>query len=371
MVPATNASAQAAPPSVGTVGIRLLEGPIVRQDDPRAHTYIIDSLAPGATITRRIEINNSTLVPQTLQLYPGGAEIRDGAFVAQDGSAANDLPGWITVTPGVIGNMAPNTVAPGTITIAVPANATPGERYGAVWVQPPASLPSSGGVVEVNRVGIRVYLSVAANGAEPASDFVVDTLAAYRNLDGSRFVTAQVHNTGGRALDLTGGLTLTNGPGGLSAGPLPAQLGPTLGIGQSEPVLVPIDSHIPDGEWDLKLTLQSGVLQRSAIGELEFPMTAGESRSAVPIEGPAAALTVPAAATPGREQPPGGLPPGGPSLPAKPAVHRNLALGGAYDQGLIGLGIFLLVFCLVFWPLAWARRRLDDDDPMPPPVAIL
>ena len=46
-------------------------------------------------------------------------------------------------------------------------------------------------------------------------------------------VLATVHNTGGRALDMNGTLQLPAGPGGLSAGPFPANLGVTLAIGDT------------------------------------------------------------------------------------------------------------------------------------------
>jgi len=80
-----------------------------------------------------------------------------------------------------------------------------------------------------------------------------------------------VHNTGERALDMSGSLELHNGPGGLNAGPFNAELGTTLGIGQTEPVLVKLDKRLPLGPWNAVITLHSGTVERSAHGTITFP----------------------------------------------------------------------------------------------------
>ncbi len=119
-------------------------------------------------------------------------------------------------------------------------------------------------------------------GGEPASDFAIDSLTASRNSDGTPVVTAEVRNTGGRALDLTGELALTEGPGGLSGGPFPAELGTTLPVGGAAPVTVVLDDQLPDGPWQAVLTLESGLLERSASAEITFP-EAGDAGAAVPV----------------------------------------------------------------------------------------
>jgi hypothetical protein len=89
-----------------------------------------------------------------------------------------------------------------------------------------------GGLTQVSRVGIRLYLSIGPGGA-PASNFDIVSMTADRDSTNSAMVQASIHNTGGRALDLSGALALSDGPGGLSAGPFPITLGTTLGIGQT------------------------------------------------------------------------------------------------------------------------------------------
>lgn len=94
-------------------------------------------------------------------------------------------------------------------------------------------------------------------------------------------MAATIHNTGGRALDLSGELTLSDGPGGLSAGPFPVTLGTTLGRGETEPVTVKLDEQLPDGPWKVRLEVTSGLLTETAQATITFP-TSGTGQT-VPI----------------------------------------------------------------------------------------
>src|SRR5205823_7779501 len=73
---------------------------------------------------------------------------------------------------------------------------------------------------------------------------------------------------------------LKDGPGGLNAGPFPAQLGTTLGIGQREPVTVNLDKQIPKGPWNAVITLHSGEITHSAQARITFP----DSGAAKPVK---------------------------------------------------------------------------------------
>lgn len=260
------------------VGIRLAEAPKDRADDPRARLYIVDHLAPGATISRKVEVSNSTDRPVRVSLYAAAASVTDGQFRFGEGRAVNDVSTWTTVEPDEV-DVRPRTPVTATVRIRVPADAPAGERYGVVWAELPAS--SGGNVTAVNRVGVRVYLSVGPGG-EPASDFAIDTLTAKRSPSGDPLVAATVRNTGGRAIDMSGELKLENGPAGLTAGPFEARLGATLGRGETQPVEVPLSQQIPDGPWDAKLTLKSGVVERSVAARITFP--AAPDASSAPVD---------------------------------------------------------------------------------------
>jgi hypothetical protein len=260
-VPAVHAQSQG-------IGIALTEAPSNRADDPRARLYIVDHVAPGTTISRKVRVSNNTGDRQSIDTYAAAASIKDGQFQFGDAHARNELTTWTTVDPPTA-SYANGEAKLVNVTIAVPKDASEGERYAVVWASV-SSAPSSGGITSVNRVGIRVYLSVGPGG-EPPSDFTVTGIQARRTADGKPQIVAIVENTGGRALDLSGKLRLTKGPGGLSAGPFDVELGTTLGVKQTEPVRVALDKALPAGPWHARLDLESGIVKRHAEATVTFP----------------------------------------------------------------------------------------------------
>jgi hypothetical protein len=267
---AFGASAEAAATtSTGSVGIRLVDVPVSAANDPRARLYIVDHVAPGAVIERRIEVSNTTSSALRVALYAAAATIGAASFIGEEGHTANDVSSWTSVSPSAPEIPAGRTVT-AMVTIAPPIDAAPGERYAVVWAEV-GSVPTNGDrVIEVNRVGVRVYLSVGRGGS-PASDFAIDSLTAERSDQGRPVVVAAVHNTGGRALDVSGTLQLSSGPGGLSAGPFPASLGVTLAIADTKQVTITLDEVVPAGPWNARVTLRSGLIQRSATATITFP----------------------------------------------------------------------------------------------------
>ncbi|MDX6198258.1 MAG: hypothetical protein QOJ79_1409 [Actinomycetota bacterium] len=258
-----------APPPPG-LGIRLLEAPTARADDPRAKTYVVDRIAPGATISRAFEITNGDNDAMNVILYTAPAQISGGSFSIRDRGVPGEIVNWTTITPTTV-SIAPHSRARARLSVHVDPKAAPGEYYGGIVAERPAARSDKGVVVSL-RVAIRMYLSVGPGG-EPPSDFTIDTLTAERAPTGEPLVVAQVHNTGGRALDMSGQLRLSKGPGGLSAGPFNATLGTTLGVGQSEPVTVKLDKSLPNGPWLARLDLASGLVKRAATATITFPDT--------------------------------------------------------------------------------------------------
>ena len=282
LAPATPAfSAQGANKHPG-LGIRLLEAPTALADDPRAHIYIIDHLAPGTVIHRKVQVSDGTTNPLDISLYAAGSDIKGGLWSPFTGHQQDELSQWITVTPSLV-HLDPGESAVVQTTIEVPADASAGERYAVVWAE--AQIPGTSPVKEVARAGVRAYLSVGPGGAPP-TDFRIDSLSGARTEDGRPAVLAQVHNVGGRAIDLNGSLRLTDGPAGLSAGPFPAKLGTTLAPGQSEPVTVVLDKSLPAGPWNSRIVLQSDLVKRAAKATITFPSgdgVVGPPVKAVPV----------------------------------------------------------------------------------------
>ncbi len=274
-------TAGAAPGKVGQcepgIGIGLVEFPR-GSADPRARTYVIDRVKPGATFSRQFQVCNGTREAVTLQLYAGSAVVKDGGFTILDGRGSTELSSWVRVSPASV------TIPSGQrilakAAFAVPLDAADGERYGVILAELPAA-PGGQGVSTASRVGIRIYLAVG-EGEAPVSDFSIDSLQASRRSDGRPIVSAVVTNTGARALDLVGDLRLTEGPGGLSAGPFPAVLGTTLAPGDSSPVTIVLDEAIRGGPWLATLSLRSGLLDRAATARITFPDATGASAPAV------------------------------------------------------------------------------------------
>jgi len=270
IIPSASAAPSAAHSTTddaGSVGVRLVDVPESLLNDPRARQYIIDELLPGTTIERRIEISNTTAEAVTVQAYAAAASIVDGAFTGADARTANDLSSWTSLSdPEIV--VPANSTALDTVTVAVPADAAPGEQYAAVWVE--AAAAGSGAVQVVNRVGIRMYVSVGGDNAA-ASSFVIESMTASRDDDGNALVTAELNNTGGRALDATADLTLAATSGSLTAGPYPAVLGTTIAPGTTESVTIVVTDGVEEGPWTATLAVTSGLLTETFDAELTFP----------------------------------------------------------------------------------------------------
>ncbi len=259
----------------GGVGVRLLDVPADAAHNPRAREYIVDNLTPGTTIHRRIEVSNTTRSELHVALYPAAAAITHGSFVGAAAHTANDLSTWTTVSRLTL-DIPAGTTAVDTATVAIPLTASPGERYAVVWSEI-RSAQTGGGIHLVNRTGIRMYIYVG--GTNPATSFTVGTLTGQRNSAGHPLVRAQVHNTGGRAVDLSGTLTMSSVTGELTAGPYPARLGTTLAPGQSEPVWFALTSQVTDGPWNATVTLHSGLNQQAFRAQITFPHGPGAAPS--------------------------------------------------------------------------------------------
>lgn len=254
---------------IGSLGLQLLDAPFGARQDPRARLYIVDHLHPGTVIHRRILVTNTTASRLPVNLYPAAADIANGDFVGLAGHSADTLSTWSTVTPRVAEIRAGGRLT-AHVTIAVPRDASPGEQYGVIWAETRSAPAAAGGITEVSRVGIRLYVSVG-RGGPPPSRFRITSLVASRTRNGRPMIIATVHNTGGRALDMNGTLRLSHGPGGLSAGPFPASLGVTLAIGATEPVKVILDQRLPAGPWSALVILHSGLITERSRATISFP----------------------------------------------------------------------------------------------------
>jgi CxxC motif-containing protein len=281
-VVAAPVAASAAPAPGDRLGIQLLDAPVTGKNDPRAQIYIVDELKTGATITRHVRITNSSDDRAPVSMYAAAASISGGQFRFGAGKARNDLTTWTTVTPPVA-SIAPGAATEATVRIAVPPHTTSGERYAVIWAQL-SSAPVKGGIQQINRVGIRVYLDIAGN--QKASDFSISTITAARDRTGQPRIAAAVHNTGGRAIDIAGTADLSDGPAGLRTDPSPTNATVTIGPGDTQRVSASFDKRLQAGPWLVTVKLASGALHHSATATVRFPAVAG-----VPVVEPVAHAT--------------------------------------------------------------------------------
>lgn len=270
IVPVITASAQEA----GTIGIRLVDAPVERKDDPRARVYIVDHVQPGSTFSRRIEVANNSASGLTPTLYASAARIEDGAFVGGDDGSSNVLTEWISIEPATL-ELEPGGRATATVTIAVPQDAPAGEFYGAVWAEVGRPGGANDPVQVRNRAGVRIYLSVGGE-QEPPTDFELPAFRPIRTDDNRPAIEIDACNTGGRAIDLTGEVELSDGPGGVKAGPFATEGATTLAPEQCDTFTIVLDPELPSGPWDATARLESGEEERTAQARITFPEEPGE-----------------------------------------------------------------------------------------------
>ncbi|MFF4778326.1 hypothetical protein ACFY05_36435 [Microtetraspora fusca] len=277
--PAGAATDARRPEGKGSIGIRLLEAPKNRMDDPRARLFIVDHVNPGTTFSRRLEVKNGSSKRQHVEVYAAAADIKHERFTFAPGRTPNELTSWIKLDRSAL-DLPPYGSSQVKATISVPKTATKGERYAVIWAQVSTRQPTAKrNIALVNRVGIRAYLDVGPGG-EPPSEFRIGEVVPQRGDDSSPSITAAVWNTGERAIDLVGQLTLSDGPAGVRAGPYKVAPGTTLAPGDAGAVTVPLDDRLPDGPWKFRLTLQSGRVTHTVSGSFTFPEKRGQGRPA-------------------------------------------------------------------------------------------
>jgi hypothetical protein len=91
---------------------------------------------------------------------------------------------------------------------------------------------------------------------------------------------------------MSGSLSLADGPAMLSAGPFPAKLGTTLGLGDTERVTVPLDRGLPDGPWIVKLALATGLIHHAATATVTIPDAVGVGQPVTPGTGASRTLVI-------------------------------------------------------------------------------
>ncbi len=265
------AHAEEPDPTHPGLGLRLLDIPNYQQGDTRAASAVVDATLPGTTVVRHIRVANRTGQVEPVDLYVGPAKIEQPqGFMDQPRGDQNELSSWSSLDKTKM-TMADNEEQVVTLTINVPKDATEGERYAVFWAEMQSQNSNDAmGVKLVNRIGIRIYLTVGP-GNGPTPKFQIDSLTPRKNDRGTHEVVVKVSNTGERAVDLHADLALSDGPGGLKMDERTSPGTTTLGIGQSGELIVDIGVALPAGKWHAKVKVRSGPISETKEADLVFP----------------------------------------------------------------------------------------------------
>ncbi len=158
------APASAAPPGPGSAEALTWSVAPAGRKGPDGRPSLTYKLDPGATLTDHVAVTNHSKRPLSLRLYASDAfTTASGGFDLMAGGAKPvDVGSWLRT--GQATRTIPATsqvIVP--VTIAVPANATPGDHVGGIVASLAATTTGADGnrVTVDHRVGTRIYLRVA------------------------------------------------------------------------------------------------------------------------------------------------------------------------------------------------------------------
>lgn len=177
----------------------------------RERSYVVRTVAPGQGFDDRLEALNLGDAPLDLVVEPVDAEVTpDGSFAP--GLTRAGEGAWLRVTPGRV-RVPAHGSAQVALRVDVPADAAPGDHIAAVVVRKAeAGSAKAGGVQLVQRVGVRVYLTVAGSrtGVAPKRAFELRGFRWVGSPDRRTF-EADVANVGDLLVEPLGTLTLERG----------------------------------------------------------------------------------------------------------------------------------------------------------------
>jgi hypothetical protein len=168
---------------------------------PGERTTFSYTLAPGATQADCLTVWNYGNTQLTFHVYAADAlNNASGAFdLVDEGAKSKDAGSWVQVGADWITLPASSSVRL-PVTIAVPANASPGDHTAGLVAasQTPGSGQGGGQVLLNRRVGSRVYLRITGptNPALTTENLSTDYHSSLNPLDGSLDVTYTIRNNG-------------------------------------------------------------------------------------------------------------------------------------------------------------------------------
>lgn len=241
---------------------------------------------PGGSLEDAIDVVNHSDQPLQLQLLATDAFITDaGAFdLLPSGETPTDVGAWITMGQSSVEVPAHETVTV-PFTLAVPANATPGDHTGGILT---SFVTNSGNGVGVDRrIGTRVYIRVNGDlrpeltleAVEVSYDGTFNPLAP-----GRATVTYTIANTGNVRLQAGQHIEVA-GPFGLGRTRVQLDDMAELLPGSSRTVTQVVDGVWPAGHARARVTLDPYPSREDQAGDVGaiLPVTASAGTAAIPF----------------------------------------------------------------------------------------
>ncbi|AOX66286.1 hypothetical protein BJK06_11440 [Curtobacterium sp. BH-2-1-1] len=248
------------------IGVQLLPGAEATDRSPTSR-YIRDTLRPGQTVERTIRVTNASDTERAVSMTTTAAGITDGAFRI-DTAPRSELTDWIGLDPASV-DVPARSSALVRVRIAVPPDATGGERYAVVWAATASERPDGTGLRMVSRVGVRSYVAVSGPAALRTAFRVSEPRVGPSGDE--RTVLADVRNTGERAVDLTGTLVLADGPAGAVLPSITGDRPRTLAPGQRAALTFTVPAAVAPGTWLARIAVTDGVTTERTAGSIALP----------------------------------------------------------------------------------------------------
>jgi hypothetical protein len=231
---------------------------------------------PGEELTDRLEAVNLTDAPLELDIAAVDATVSpDGSFAP--GTRREAAGAWLEASPTRVRVPARRTT-PVDVRIRVPADAAAGDHLAAFVAQKAGPAPSGGGVHVVQRVGVRVYLTVVRpdGGPTPARSFEFRALR-WVGAPAARAFEAEVANTGNLLVEPLGTLVLGRGDLRTDADV------PVLGIvpvGETRSLRFSVPGELEPGTYEARMRLRE--VHGGAEQEQQVTFTVGPETAEVP-----------------------------------------------------------------------------------------
>ncbi|MBC7517551.1 MAG: DUF916 domain-containing protein, partial [Microbacteriaceae bacterium] len=170
--------------------------------------YFQLDMVPGQTRTVSVSRNNAGTEPVDARTYLANVySVANGGFGADLSSAtATGTTSWLSYATETL-HLAPGAKNVHTITVTVPATATPGDYLTSVVLESTTPRPASTGAIQINQV-LRHALAVSIHVPGPYTPSFTLGHISYHDSHDHAVVDVAVENTGNENLNPAGTLTI-------------------------------------------------------------------------------------------------------------------------------------------------------------------